>query len=250
VATEDPRATVDELVAAISSVLGEGLTGLYLFGSLASGDFYPGRSDLDLIAVLAEDVDETQLGLLRDMHESFEAARPAWRDRIEVLYLSRAVLATFNGEPRGRVVRISPGEPIHFRELEGDMGWLLDWHGAVTANVALVGPPPLALHPAVTRARLRTAVIAQLREMQETARNPTVAYVPAQQGYIAATVCRALFSLATGDVTSKEKAIAWVAGRQPELAEYLWSAYRAYRADVHGPHERLIAFVDSAARDA
>jgi predicted nucleotidyltransferase len=246
---EDPHATLGELVAGIRAQLGSDLHGLYLFGSLATGDFYPGRSDLDLIAVLGTAINEPLLGELRVMHEEFEAARPAWRDRVEVLYLSRAVLATFAAKPRGRVTRLSPGEPIHFRELDGDMGWLLDWDAVLLADEPLVGPPPREIGPDVPRDRFREAVTAQLREMQTLVRDRTVAYVPAQQGYIAATVCRGLYSLATGEQTSKERAIAWVADRQPAVADYLWSAYNAYRADVRGPHERLIGFVDSALRE-
>lgn len=245
-ARENPHETLAELATAIVAELRDDLVGLYLFGSLATGDFYEGRSDLDLIAVVSSAVDERGLDRLRAMHHEFEATRSGWRNRIEVLYLSRAVLATFATEPRGQIARISPGEPLHFRELDADFGWLLDWHAVLTANRTLLGPPASELGPDVSPERLRLAVIAQLKAMQETVRDPTVAYVPARQGYIAATVCRGLYSLATGELTSKEKAIAWVAGRRPELADFLWSAYNAYRVDVREPHERLTRFVDSA----
>ena len=243
---ENPQETLAELATAVVDELRDDLLGLYLFGSLATGDFYEGRSDLDLIAVVSSAVDESALDRLRAMHHEFEAARPAWRNRIEVLYLSRAVLATFAAEPRGQVARISPGEPLHFRELDGDLGWLLDWHAVLTAGRSLHGPPASEIGPGISPERLRLAVIAQMKEMQETVRDPTVAYAPGYQGYIAATVCRGLYSLATGEQTSKERAIAWVAERRPELADFLWSAYNAYRADVREPHERLTRFVDSA----
>lgn len=234
-----------ELAAAIQSFFGARLAGLYLFGSLVSGDFYPGRSDLDLIAVVESHVSDDEIAALRELHEEYEAARPGWRDRIEVLYLSRAVLRTFADEPRGRVARISPGEPLHFRELDGDLGWLLDWHGAVSGEI-VVGGAPLSLGPAVTPDRLRAAVISQLREMGDIARGHDVAYVPSWQGYIVATVCRALYFLETGDQTSKERAVAWYAERHPDQAEYVWGRYRAYRDDVRAAHERLITFVNRA----
>jgi predicted nucleotidyltransferase len=248
-APENPQETLAELVTAIVAALPDDLLGLYLFGSLATGDFYEGRSDLDLIAVLASVVDERRLNELLVMHEEFEAMRPAWRDRIEVLYLSRDVLASFAGEPRGRVARISPGEPLHFRDLDGDLGWLLDWHAALSAKRSLHGRPATELGPDVPPERLRLAVLAQMKEMRETVRDRSVAYVPAHQGYIAATVCRGLYALEMGEQTSKEKAIAWVAERRPELADYLWSAYSAYRADVNEPHGRLMDFVESAMRE-
>ena len=42
-----PRATLGQLTRLIESHLGSNLLGLYLFGSLAAGGFYPGKSDLD-----------------------------------------------------------------------------------------------------------------------------------------------------------------------------------------------------------
>lgn len=247
---EDPRAVLSELVSQIRAHFEARLQGLYLFGSLATGDFYPGRSDLDLVAVLATDVAVgDDLDSLRKLHERFEDQHPEWRDRIEVLYLSRAVLATFVAEPTGVVARISPGEPLHHRDLGGDIGWLMDWHGVLNAGETLIGPAPAALGPVIDEERWRSAVRGQLRAWHDQVRERAVAYVPAHQGYIVATVCRALYSLATGSQASKERAVAWYAEQHPELAGFLTDALRAYRADRHGPHRQLIRFVDDAAAE-
>ncbi len=248
--TEDPRATLAELVSIIRRQLGRRLLGLYLFGSLAAGDFYPGRSDLDLVAVLDTDVSDSDLDALRELHAGFEGARPAWRDRIEVLYLSQMVLGTFAAEPRGRVARISPGEPLHQRELGGDIGWIMDWYAVVAGGEVLAGQPPLKIGPSVSEESFRAAVRHQLTEWRVLVRVNSVAYVPAQQGYIVATVCRALYVLATGTQTSKERAVAWVASNHPDDADFVWAAYHAYRADIRGPHDQLIRFVDDAIAEA
>ena len=243
---EDPRTVLAELAQRIEALLGSRLIGLYLFGSLAAGGFYPGRSDLDLIAVLDLDVsDGPYLDSLRGLHERFENERPDWRDRVEVLYLSRAVLATFASSPTGVVARVSPGEPMHLRDLD-DIGWNLDWHAVLNGGETLFGAPPSEVGPPVSEALFHEAVRQQLRDMTVTARSHDVAYVPAQQGYIVATVCRALYSLETGKTTSKANAIEWLVAKRPDLADFLRSSYAAYRADVRGPHGRLIAFVDEA----
>ena len=243
---QDPRRVLAELARLIERHFGRRLLGLYLFGSLAAGEFVEGKSDLDLFAVLHDEVSDGELAELRTQHEDFERRKPEWRDRIEVLYISKDILATFAAAPTGTVARISPGEPLHHRELDGDVGWLLDWHAVLTDRETLFGPPPSTVGPAVDSVRFLDAVRSQLREMAETAREHSVAYVPAQQGYIVATVCRGLYSLATGNVTSKAKAIEWMVEQRPDLADYLRSTYAAYRADVRAPHARLIAFVDDA----
>jgi hypothetical protein len=248
---EDPRATLGELAAQLQALFGGRLLGLYLFGSLAAGGFYPGKSDIDLIAVLDSGVAEgDDLDSLRGLHERFEAEHPEWRERIEVLYLARNVLATFASVPTGTVARVSPGEPMHHRDLAGDIGWLLDWHGVITVGETLLGPPPLTLGPTIDDVRFRAAVSSQLHEYAETVRRNDVAYFPAYQGYIVAGVCRAMYSLETGRQISKEDAVAWLAERRPDHADFIWGRYSAYRADVRGPHARLTDFVDAMVTEA
>ena len=159
-------------------------------------------------------------------------------------------LQTFAAEPRGRVARISPGEPLHHRDLEGNIGWIMDWYAVTTHGEVLAGQPPSKVGPPVSDAAFLAAVRHQLGEWHTLVRANSVAYVPAQQGYIVATVSRALYVLATGTQTSKEKAVAWFAHNHPEDADFVWAAYHAYRADVRGPHERLIRFVDEAVAEA
>jgi predicted nucleotidyltransferase len=249
--SEDVRGTLDELATEIRTHLGRRLLGLYVFGSLAAGGFHEGRSDLDLVAVLDSDVaDGADLDSLRALHDAFEAARPEWRDRVEVLYVSHAVLGSFASVPSGSVARVSPGEPLHQRDLGGDISWLLDWHGVVTGGETLFGPPPLTLGPDVSNERFRAAVVSQLKELRDVARHKDVAYVPVHQGYIVATVCRALYSLETGRQTSKSDAVEWAADRFPEQAEFIVEHYAAYRADVWAAQRRVIEFVDAAVERA
>src|SRR5215210_4472239 len=49
----DPHidALIRELLAGVQAALGEQFVGLYLHGSLANGDFAPGRSDIDFLVV-------------------------------------------------------------------------------------------------------------------------------------------------------------------------------------------------------
>jgi hypothetical protein len=246
---EDPRAVLAELVSRLKLALGENLLGLYLFGSLAAGWFQPGRSDLDLLAVLEADVEPgEQSEALAALHAVFVADHPQWAERVEVMYVSRAVLQTFAGTPTGRIARISPGEPFNLRQL--DTGWLLDWHSVCTQGETLVGPSPLELGPPVDGAAFRRGIVAQLADLQEAVRAPSVAYVPAQQGYIVVTLCRALYALETGEQTSKEAAVAWAAARFPEWARFVNDSLDRYWADVSEAHRAVIRFTDFAVLEA
>ena len=91
----DARKTLKQLTSALESHFESDLLGLYLFGSLAAGAFYPGKSDLDLMAIIAAEVEEgQQLEALRSLHDGFVSERPTWVERVEVTYVDRAVLGT------------------------------------------------------------------------------------------------------------------------------------------------------------
>jgi predicted nucleotidyltransferase len=245
----DPRETLGQLAAELERQLGSELVALYLFGSLAAGGFYPGKSDLDLMAIVETEVREgEQLDALREVHGAFVGDRPEWVERIEVAYVDRRVLQTFGERPAGRIAVISPGEPLHLREAGFEA--TLDWHSVTTQGETILGPQPLALGPTVSQRAYRAAVEALLREWPSRVRTPWVAYVPAHQGYVVVTLCRALHALATGRQTTKEAAAAWACARYPEWSSYIQEALDKYRSDVRSAHDALISFTDHAVGEA
>jgi len=123
--TSEPA--VDALLAsigqAIVTVTGSSLVGLYLFGSLASGDFDASVSDIDLLAVLADAPSERLVPHLSRMHADLAQANPDWDDRIEVIYISTQGLARCRTDTTTIAV-ISSGEPFHVVQAGRD--WILN----------------------------------------------------------------------------------------------------------------------------
>ena len=113
-----------DFIAANRAVLGEKLLGLYIYGSYMTGNFTVGTSDLDMAAVLMEDLSEDDLANLHVMHDQFAAAYPNIAGRIECQYVSQAALQTFR-TVRHPMANISPGEPFHL--IEGGYEWLSNW---------------------------------------------------------------------------------------------------------------------------
>ncbi len=81
-----------DVAAAVGRLLGPRLLGLYVHGSLVAGDFAPGRSDLDVFAVLSADPDDALLRELVALHAGLDRRHPRWAGRIEVEYVSRDAL--------------------------------------------------------------------------------------------------------------------------------------------------------------
>lgn len=123
---EDSNALLDVLLTRIRSVLGTNIIGVYVYGSLASGDFDPDVSDIDLLAVTSRTVRKQKLETLKEMHGNLARQYPKWNDRIEVQYVSCVALRTFKTQT-SKIVTISPGEPIHF--IKAGIDWLLNLGG-------------------------------------------------------------------------------------------------------------------------
>src|SRR2546427_6190696 len=121
-------AVLADVREAIASVLDENLVGLYLYGSCITGDFDENVSDVDLLAVLNDDLSENQLGALALRHDAIARSHPQWDDRVVVVYISRRGLANFKERPSPAAV-ISPGEPFYKLEARGD--WLIIWYSGL-----------------------------------------------------------------------------------------------------------------------
>jgi len=72
-----------EWAEGLKRLLGKKIVGLYLSGSLAYGDFVPGRSDIDLQAVVRKPLTEEELRSVEQLHREIERHCPEWADRIE-----------------------------------------------------------------------------------------------------------------------------------------------------------------------
>ena len=211
----EARERLRELRGRLETALGADLLGLYLFGSLATGDFYPGRSDLDLFAVLASELERGTLETLERLHVEFAVDHPEWDDRVEVGYFPRAALVTLTTEPSGTIAVISPGEPFQTKPITDD--WLINWHGVCSGEVVL-GPPPLDLGPVVGPCELRRVVRGQAIQWSEWIESADDWPRPFQ-GYAIVTMCRCLYALRHGEQASKEEAARWVGEEFPHWGD-------------------------------
>ena len=76
-----------ELLAAIRAVLQRHFVGMYLYGSLALGDFDSRRSDIDMIVVTDGELPTSIISDLKRMHARFGESSSPWASRLEVAYI-------------------------------------------------------------------------------------------------------------------------------------------------------------------
>jgi hypothetical protein len=231
---EDWDPSAEKLLARLAdgqeTALGADLLGSYVFGSVVTGDFDPGISDVDTVVVLRSDLTATQLAALERLYHDIVDEMPEWQDRIEVVYLSaRSLMACRTGS--SPAARISPGEPFH--AIEVDHRWLIDWYQLREVGIALRGPPAASVVPVISRSEYVEAVRQHLLTWPDPA-NEVLAR--GDHVYAILTMCRGLRTCRTGDHVSKREAARWACEELPEHAELIRDAlvWRAQSRDGMG----------------
>jgi hypothetical protein len=228
----DVNRILADVLDGMQRILGDALLGLYLYGSLAAGDFDPVLSDIDLLAVLSYPLDDAEFGALDRMHQELVAMYPAWDDRIEIGYMTHVALKTYRTQS-STIAIISPGEPFHRKEAGKD--WLLNWYVVREQGLTLFGPPPNTLIGPIHHDEYIACVRAQTREWAEWIYHMTLRK---QQAYAILTMCRALYAVHFGVQTSKRAAAAWAAERLPQWSPLIANAleWRAATDDANVDH--------------
>lgn len=211
---------LDTLLQAMQAVLGENLVGLYLFGSLVTGDFNPETSDIDLLAVTESGINDREFEQLDRMHLDFIARNPEWHNRLEVAYLSTSALKTYRWQT-SNIGIISPGEPFHIKEAGYD--WLINWYNVLTKGVSLFGPPPEAVIDPISKEEFIQAVAHQAEDWRDWVYNMRTR---PGQAYAIQTICRALYSYRTGEQASKKQAALWAQQELPQWSHFIGDALR------------------------
>jgi hypothetical protein len=148
---DEVRPLLDRFVADACGVLP--LAALWAHGSLALGDYQPGRSDLDLVALTEAAPTRSQEQELRRVHEAIQGEVPL-AEKLHCAYVARSEagdpghshLTWAHGELLSRIV-----SPVSRRELH-------------QGGLCLLGPAPAAVIPPVTDEELADYIRSDLRD--------------------------------------------------------------------------------------
>ncbi|GHO49412.1 aminoglycoside adenylyltransferase domain-containing protein [Ktedonospora formicarum] len=215
----DVNALLENFLTEWRTILGSKLVSCYLYGSLVTGDFDLNCSDIDLLVVTSLPLNEEELKRLREMHHDFVLTRMEWDNRIEVAYLSLTALKTYRTQA-SEIAIISPGEPFHTKEAGRE--WLVNWYVVREYGKTLFGPAPTEVIDPITRTEYFQVVREHAQAWREWVQGTTHR---GAQAYAILTMCRALYTLTTGEVASKRRAAAWAALEVPEWAGLIRQAH-------------------------
>ncbi len=219
------------LLAGLRHEFQEKLVGLYLRGSLALGDFIPATSDIDVLAVTERPLSDAQFVMLAALHAQLAALPNPYANRVEMAYIDRAALKRF--ECGRRHPTLGQGEALAWSEHRDN--WILERWTVRECGVTLLGPDPRTLIDPIGSDELRAAVRARLRDWADWAEQPDDPdwLLPrAHKAYVVETMCRALSTLASGELWSKPRAVLWAIASLPEPWRATVVQSQAWRTDT------------------
>ena len=214
------------------TILDDYFTGMYLYGSLASGDFDLGRSDIDPLVVTSKELPDNLISDLKVMHRRLYESGSAWATKMTGAYIPLDALRKYN--PTGPLCPLINRD--EFLVASPEIDWVIHRHILYTSGVVITGPPLQSIIDPVCPEELKDAVLTLLRNNWTSLVHHTDIFLGAgHQPFIVLTMCRALYTLKHGSVVSKRRSAEWAtANLDKKWTELIEQAIAWHYGDIPG----------------
>jgi hypothetical protein len=200
-----------ELATCVQKELGENLIGIYLVGSLATGDF-DSDSDVDFLVVIRNELTETAVKALETMHARIydRGCYPA--RHLEGSYIRQDLLNDAKAVGVETLWYLDNGSTKMERSIHDNM-WHVRWV-LRERGIALIGPEPRTLLDPIPEGAMRNEVAGMMRYMADLfaeAINGPLTYWTSRfgQSFAVLTCCRMLHTIHSCTVQSKFAGTKW-----------------------------------------
>lgn len=221
---------LDDVLDRVQDALGSSFVGYYVRGSLALGDFELETSDVDLLVVTDEPLDDAQFAALREGHRRLEYSRSPFARRYEIAYFDREAVRRW--VPGQRIATLGQGGSLDWAEHGAN--WVVERWTVREHGLRVVGPNPRTLIDPVTSDQLIEANRQRLADWRSWLDDPSDgAWAPkhGQMAYVMETMCRCRYAVATGSIATKPRAVRWAIEAFPEPWRSTVRRSRIWRAD-------------------
>ncbi|CAN5846944.1 N/A [soil metagenome] len=197
---------LEKLLSGAQSVLQNNFAGLYLYGSLASGDFDRQKSDIDFLVVTFDEISDEGIRFLKAMHENLWQSGGKLAAKLEGSYVPLEDLRRYESNEK-EYPSINEGKFYLGRH---GSDWIIQRHILREQAVAIAGAPLENSIDQVQPDDLRRAVADLLNEWwSPMLENPAFIKNSEYETYTVLTMCRALFTLEHGTIASKSASARW-----------------------------------------
>ncbi|HEX6288432.1 MAG TPA: aminoglycoside adenylyltransferase domain-containing protein [Herpetosiphonaceae bacterium] len=202
----DINAVLHLLLSSAQTILKHDFLGMYLCGSLASGDFNRQSSDIDFVIVTADELSDKVIAALAAMHDRIAASGPRWAKKLEGSYIPQRLLRRYDPSYE----RYPSINERRFYVGGHGSDWVIQRQIMREHGIVVAGPDPQLLIDPVGPDDLRRAVLATLREWwSQLLDDPARLHSREYQVFAVLTMCRALYTLQHGSLASKPVAARW-----------------------------------------
>ena len=225
----DVNEILDLLLDNAREILKGQLIGMYLFGSLANGDFDK-NSDIDILIVTKSKITDEMFSALYAMHERISIVDSPWAVQLEVSYI-----------PVGALRRHDPSNNKHphldrdkgekLRIMHHDSDWIIQRFILRERGLTVVGPEPKLLIDPVSADDMKRAVVDIMNGwIKGFLDDPGILESRGYQSFTVLTLCRILHTYEHGTIVTKPVAAEWAKktldGKWIPLIERAWIGRR------------------------
>jgi len=242
-----PYSDVNEILSLLltnaKEILQDHFVGMYLFGSLANGDF-DDHSDIDVLIVTDSEISDNTFSALKEMHEQIAKLDSPWAIQLEVSYIPQNALRRYNPATNNLHPHMDRGngEVLHMMTHASD--WIIQRHLLREHGVVITEPDLKTLIDPVSPNEIRQAIVDVLPLwVNPILEDPSQIKSRGYQSFVVLSLCRMLYTLQYGTIVSKRVAAQWgqdTLGEQwTSLIKEAWlgrqsPGLEARPADIHG----------------
>jgi predicted nucleotidyltransferase len=238
----DVNRVLRDLHRRIRDILDEQFIGMYLYGSLAMGDFEPSRSDIDFVVVTDNHLPVPIIEELESMHMDLARKGSKWEQKLEGAYVPKAIIRRHAPE-HPPVPTINEGS-FYMAPLGSD--WVLQRYVLREIGSGVDGPSLRRLIDPVGPGDLRAAILEVIDQWWEPMlADPSRLQDPGYQPFAVLSMCRSLYTMRKGELATKSTAARWAIASLPaEWSSLIEHALQWGDGDDIESIERTVAFMN------
>ncbi len=238
----DVNKILNLLFTNIKEILQDQFVGMYLFGSLANGDF-DGHSDIDILIVTNGEISSDTFSALQAVHAKIAKIDSPWAVQQEVSYMPQNALRRFDPlNMQHPYLDRGEGETLHIKVHASN--WIIQRHLLRERGIVVAGPDLKTLIDPVPSEALKQAVVDVLPLwVNPILDDPSRINGRGYQSFCVLSLCRMLYTLQYGTIISKRVAAQWgqdaLGNQWASLIERAWlgrqtPGLEASPEDIHG----------------
>jgi len=197
------------LLLQIKSILTNEFVGMYIGGSLAHDSFNPETSDIDCYIITNNALSERLIKKIEEMHHQFYTSKLPYAEKIEASYIPQKDLLNF--DPQSTRPYFNEG---HYYLAHYGNNHLIELFVLREKGISIAGPDIKNLIKEISTQNLKEAIQKNLHEYWEINLKEYLKFKRSDyQVFAILTMCRTLYSLEIGKITSKIEAAQWAMQR-------------------------------------